>query len=106
MQQHATHASAAPIARLQAKPDRLFICHVPTGLAYCDRAVIENGDYRRLALLSFGTLALQIAPSCPADLRSRIEADAARIQARHGELQQVSASGQTVTLGHGLGAAQ
>lgn len=81
---------------------RLFIGIFPAGIVYADRAVEQAGDYKRLALLPFRTLSLdweakRIAP----ELRAAIEADAAKIQARRGELFQVSGSGQTVRLGVG-----
>lgn len=82
--------------------DRLFCCHVATGLLWADRSSQRNGDYARLALFNFGNLTLQIEPDCPADLRARIEAQAAALQAKRGEREQVSSSGQFVTLGHDL----
>lgn len=81
---------------------RIFAAVYPTGIGYADRSKEVHGDYKRLAFLTFRTLALTIEPGCPADIRRDIEASAAAIQARRGEPYQVSTSGQTVTLGYGL----
>lgn len=80
-------------------PDRLFIGVYPCGIAYADRAREEHGDYARLAFLDFGTLGLDIESNCPVELRTRITADAAAIQAQRGQQYRVSTAGQTVTLG-------
>jgi hypothetical protein len=82
--------------------DPLFSGVFPTGISYCDRRVEEHGDYKRCALLSFSTLELDIRKGCSSDLKARIIEDAAKIQARRGEQYQVSGSGQTITLGHGI----
>ena len=79
--------------------DRLFIGVYSCGICYADRKREKNGDYARLAFLPYDSLQLAIEPDCPVELRSLIEADAAQIQARSGELFQVSSSGQTVVLG-------
>ncbi len=79
--------------------DRLFIGIFPCGIAYADRHRERGGDFARLAFLPYDTLQLEVEQDCPTDLRKLIEADAASIQSRRGELFQVSASGQTVTLG-------
>jgi hypothetical protein len=78
---------------------RIFSGVFPTGISYADRQREETGDYKRLAFLSFSTLVLEVRPDCPHGLRTEIEADAARIQARRGEHFQVSTCGQTVLLG-------
>jgi hypothetical protein len=82
--------------------ERLFAGVFTTGISYADRTVEEHGDMKRLAFLDFGTLQLEVRPDCPSDLRPLIETDAAAIQAKRGEQYQVSAAGQTVTLGHRL----
>jgi hypothetical protein len=83
----------------QVEGDRLFSGIYPTGIVYADRAREVNGDYARLAYLNFDTLTLQVEHNCPADLRQRIEADAAEIQAMRGEQYRISTSNQTVLLG-------
>ena len=78
---------------------RLFIGVFPTGISYADRTREEHGDYKRLAFLSYRTLELEWYDEVPSDLAKQIIADAASIQARRGELFQVSTSGQFVKLG-------
>lgn len=79
--------------------DRLFIGVQPCGLVYCDRTR-GGGDYLRLAFLPFRTLQLQWeGEDMPADMRSAIEQDAARMAEKRGQQYEVSACGQTVTLG-------
>lgn len=63
---------------------RLFIGIFPGGVVYADRTREEHGDYKRLAFLAWHSLALEVKPDCPADLRCRIEADAAHFQAKRG----------------------
>lgn len=79
--------------------DRLFSGIFPAGIRYADRAREIAGDYAPLAFLSYSTLKLDIERDCPKELRARIIADAAAIQARRGESFQVSSCGQTVRLG-------
>lgn len=79
--------------------ERLFSGCYPCGIVYADRHREKHGDYARLAFLPYSTLELEIEADCPAELRVRIEADAAHIQSRRGERFQVSSSGQTVMLG-------
>ena len=79
--------------------ERLFIGIYPCGISYADRSREEHGDYKKLAFLPYSTLALDVRPDCPPDLRQTIEADAATIIARKGEPYQVSTCGQTVILG-------
>jgi len=79
--------------------DRLFIGIFPCGIAYADRHREKHGDYARLAFLPYDTLQLEVEQDCPADLRTLIEADAASIQSRRGDLFQISSCAQTVTLG-------
>lgn len=84
--------------------NRLFVATFPTGLSFCDRAREKHGDYVRLAFLSFRTLRLEWTPEgaiTPSEMQRAIEAHAADLQARRGELYTVSACGQTVRLGDG-----
>ncbi len=81
--------------------DRLFSGVYPTGIVYADKAREVQGDYARLAYLNFDTLTLKVETDCPADLRQRIEADAAAIQAKRGEQFRISTAGQPVLLGSG-----
>lgn len=62
--------------------------------------VKKVGDYKRLAFLSYGSFELELSKDCPEELKAEIIADAALIQARRGEVFQISTSGQTITLGH------
>ena len=83
--------------------EALFAGVFPTGISYCDRTREKDGDYLKLAFLSFHTLDLIfIGDRCSAALRATIEANAAVIQARQGQQYPVSSSGQTVTLGRGV----
>jgi hypothetical protein len=79
---------------------RIFAGVYPTGVVYSDRRREEDGDYARLAYLSFATLQLEFAKSCPKQLRAEIVQDAAKIQARQGNAYQVSTCGQSVILGN------
>ena len=93
------HATRRPDADLD---DRLFIGSFPTGISYADKQRERDGDYLRLAFLPFRTLKLEWAKrvTVPLDLRYQIEQHAERLRARRGEDYPVSASGQTVKLGH------
>ena len=82
--------------------DRILLATLATGIGYADRTREEHGDWKRLAILFFSDLRADIEPDCPADLESQIRSHMATIQARRGELYQVSTSGQTITLGHAL----
>ena len=82
--------------------DNLFMGVFPGGISYADRSREEHGDYMSIAFLDFATLTLTWRNNCPPEMRERIETDAAEIQAREGELYQVSTVGQTVRLGSGL----
>ena len=79
--------------------DRLFSGVYPCGIVYADRYREKGGDYARLAFLAYDTLQLRVEEDCPVELRALIETDAAAIQAKRGQLYQVSTSGQTVMLG-------
>lgn len=83
----------------QPNPDRLFIGVYPAGLVYADRHREENGDYAKLAFLPYDTLALELRPNCPPELKARIEADAVCMQGKRGQQYQISSSAQFVTLG-------
>ena len=78
---------------------RLFIGIYPGGIVYADREREINGDYARLAFLSYRTLALEIEPKCPAELRERIVAGAARIIAMRGQSFPIDSCRHTVRLG-------
>jgi len=79
--------------------ERLWSGLFPAGIVYCDRTQERHGDFRKLAFLSYRTLELELEKDCPRDMAEAIKLDAAKIQARRGELFQVSACGQTVRLG-------
>jgi len=78
---------------------RIFTGVYPTGIVYSDREVEKNGDYKRLAFLSFRLLELAVVPDCPERLRAQIEQDASKIQWRVGEEYPIDCCGHTVTLG-------
>ena len=79
--------------------DRLFICHMPSGLAYCDRGREVNGDYARIAFLYWGDLSFQPAKGADGLLLAAAREHAASYQARRGEFERVSSCGQTIELG-------
>lgn len=81
---------------------RIFVGIFATGIGYADREREKHGDYARLAILFFSDLRAEFDDDCPADLRTQIEADMARYQARAGDTFQVTTSGQTIVLGHNL----
>ncbi len=82
------------------KPDRLFIGIFPAGIVYADREVQEHGDYKKIAFLSYTTLAVEwYGKSIEPSLRVAIEKDVAAMQARRGQKFEVSACGQYVVLG-------
>ena len=78
---------------------RLFIGIFPGGIVYADRTRKQYGDYKRLAFLPYDTLCLETQKDCPKDLLARIQADAATLQSRRGELFRISTCGQAVRLG-------
>lgn len=78
---------------------RLFIGCYPTGLVYADTEQEVDGDYKRLAYLSYSTLVLELEHDCPRELAEQIKRNAVTVQSRRGEQFQVSHCGQTVTLG-------
>lgn len=80
-------------------PHQLFAGCFPTGIVYADRCNLENGDYKRLAFLSFQSLELSVEPTCVPRLREHIERHAKAIQAQRGMPYQISECGQTVILG-------
>lgn len=82
--------------------DPIFRCIMSTGWWWSDRTREQNGDYTKLAFLSFSKLELEIFPGCPKAWRPKIEKEAARYQAMKGEAYQISTAGQTITLGHAL----
>lgn len=97
---HATRRESDPSdADLDA---RLFIGTYPTGIRYADKRRERNGDYLPLAFLPYKKLELEWQPrvTVPLDLRYQIEQHAASMKARRGEDYPISASGQTIKLGH------
>jgi hypothetical protein len=85
--------------------ERLFMGVYPCGIVYSDRSREESGDYVKLAFLPYDTLALELRPGVPDDLRALIEADAAKMACKSGQQYQISSSGQTVLLGSKLASA-
>lgn len=82
--------------------DRIFCGVFPTGWVWADRCVLQHGDYKRLAYLSFAELESIIEPSCPRELLPLLVKDINELKAMRGQEYQVSTSGQTVTLGYGV----
>ena len=80
--------------QMDTRQERLFIGVYPCGIAYADRHYERNGDYARLAFLSYDTLELEIEESCPSDLRKRITDDAAVLLAKQGHQYRTSTAGQ------------
>lgn len=78
--------------------DPLFIGVYPGGLVYCDRRREVQGDYVRVAFLSYTTLALDIEQP-DSDLLPRIWEDVTAMQERRGQEFEISACGHTVKLG-------
>jgi len=104
LEAEASHPVGANYASGTRDPlaERLFVGVFPEGIVYADRAKEEHGDYKKIAFLPFRTLRLDVyAPKSP--LLPLIRQDAARMQARRGQQFEVSASGQTVTLGTSAG---
>ena len=83
---------------------RIFSGVYDTGIVYADRKTFDAArrDYKRLGILFFRTLKLELAPDCPDHLAQQIKKDAAEIQKMKGQEFQVSACGQTITLGYGI----
>lgn len=79
---------------------RLFIGIYPGGIVYADKQREKNGDYLRLAFLSYCTLVIQWDKNeMPPELRAQILADVERMQAMRGQPFKISACGQSVILG-------
>lgn len=79
--------------------DRIFVGVFPTGIAYADRQVERDGDYKPLGFLSFSTLNLTVRTDCPPVMAAWIKIDARAIQARRGEQYPVDCCSHTVRLG-------
>lgn len=80
--------------------ERLFCGVYPCGLVYADRARDQDGDYMRLAFLSYATLVLEWDKNTmPPELRAAILASAEAMQAKRGQQFKISACAQYVTLG-------
>lgn len=86
----------------QEEKDRLFVGIHHTGIVYADKEVEQDGDYKKLAFLSFDTLELQLEEDCPENLQKEIEKDVCYLQREKGKEFPISGSGQTVTLGFAL----
>lgn len=81
---------------------RIFSGVYPCGIVYADRKREVAGDYKRLGFLDFATLTLKIERDCTRHLAEEIRKDARAIQNQRGQQYEISSSGQTITLGHGL----
>ena len=78
--------------------NRLFIGVYPCGLVYADRFVEENGDYKKIAFLSYRTLEVEYFGKCPDDLKDRIERSVSKMLENKGKPFHISQS-QTIILG-------
>lgn len=65
-------------------PPRLFRHVAFGGVVWADQEAVARGDYSWIAALYFQTGRLEILPTCPAELRAAIEADAANHRAMRG----------------------
>ena len=73
----------------------------PAGIVYADKDIEVNGDYQKLAFLSFQTLILEFY-NCPQSSKEVILSDAKQIQVQKGKEYQISSTGQKVILGYDL----
>lgn len=84
----------------------LFIGVYPAGIVYADRGREEHGDYKRIAFLDYATLTFQpeklSGSEVDRELLRLAREHAATVQAKRGELYQISSTGQTVLLGSDL----
>lgn len=79
--------------------ERILILNAATGIVYVDRTKEVRGDYKKLALLPYGTLKLETyGRISPADLEFILR-DVQRY--KRGDTYQWTAT-QTITLGHAL----
>lgn len=85
-------------AAKRALAERLFIGVYPAGLSYADRSIEVDGDYKRVAFLPYDTLQLEIRDH-RSPLLPLVKEDAKQMERRKGEPFEISACGQTVTLG-------
>jgi hypothetical protein len=85
---------------------RLFAGIFAGGIVYADRGREEHGDYKRIAFLDYATLTFQPAKLSGSEVDRELlrlaREDAATVQAKKGELYQVSTVGQAVLLGYAL----
>ena len=82
--------------------DEIFVGIFPTGLVYADTSYEVDGDYAKLAFLSFGTLVLDVEQRATKEQARQIRNHAARLRARPGEEYRISQSGQTIVLGYAI----
>lgn len=63
---------------MKEKKFELFVGCFPGGDVYCNKAVVQYGDYKKIAFIDYtGKLELSVAPSyIPGDVLLRIERDA------------------------------
>lgn len=63
---------------MKSKKFELFVGCFPGGDVYCNKAVLEHGDYKQIAFIDYkGELRLSVDPSyIPGDVLLRIEHDA------------------------------
>ena len=81
---------------------RFFVGIQATGVVYCDKAREENNDYLAIARVFFDTLELKWynKETTPEAMLELIRVSSMDLQSRCGQEYQVSASGQTITLGY------
>lgn len=81
--------------------DPLFVCKMPACFVFCDKRIELHGDYMTVARLYYGSLQLEFHDPRNS-LADRVRELARKIQARRGQWESMSISGQGLTLGHDL----
>lgn len=80
---------------------RLLCCNMATGVYWVDRGKEEHGDYARVVSIDYSTLTITQYPRAHPQLVAVAKQQAQDIQKKRGDEYQLSAVGQTITLGHG-----
>jgi hypothetical protein len=76
----------------------LFVGIMPGGISYADKRSEEDGDYKKVAFLPYDTLDLRVYDS-KNSLLPIVKSHAKTIIDQRGKTFEISAAGQTVTLG-------
>lgn len=81
---------------------KLVRFQVATGICWCDTSIEVNGDYKHLCILFDSDLHAYWYKGVPEDLRIQIQNEIDDFRNWRGEEYEISASGQTCTLGYRL----